>query len=292
METAFGFCDLCINAEIVNKNTLHKVLDKLYEMGYSTVAINRTIEETVFESEKKNKKKAGDNEAPGVTVPSPPDIADLISEYAGKLRILNRLTFVFGDPTRTHTLNQSSSLRKYDLYAVVPKTQAAFQFACSQLNTDIVLLNRNCVGLKLSRKLYLQAVERGINFEIQYCDVISSASRKFAIHYSHLFHMFGKSKNIFISSGASIETQIRSPYDIINLASILGMNETKAKASILSQSRYVILRAEGRRYGKAVFRIQTCSTEKREMESEMEIEAEETDDEHGDTCTEAKKIKL
>ncbi|XP_046736360.1 ribonuclease P protein subunit p30 isoform X2 [Diprion similis] len=287
MGTAFGFCDLCINVEILDKTRCRKVLDKLYE-----IAINRTIEETVFETEKKNKKKTSDNEAPGVTVPSPPDITDLVSEYAGKLRILNRLTFVFGDPTRTHTLNQSSSLRKYDLYAVAPKTQAAFQFACSQLNTDIILVNRNCVGLKLSRKLYLQAAERGINFEIQYCDVISNANRKFAIHYSHLFHMFGKSKNIFISSGASMPTQIRSPYDIINLASILGLNETKAKASILSQSRYVILRAEGRRYGKAVFQIQTSSTERKEMESKMEIETEEADDEHGHTYTEAKKIKL
>lgn len=288
MGKSFGFCDLCINPENHDKNRLRELLKKLLEMGYSTVAINQTVEETIFETDKKNKKKNSENDAPGFALPSPVDIRELVAEFEGKLRILSRLTFVYADPTRTHTMNQSSNLRKYDLYAVVPKTQAAFQFACSQLSTDLISVNRNCTGIKLSRKLYLQAAERGIHFEIQYCDVVDTAKRKFAIYYAHLFHMFGKSKNVILTSGASMPNQIRSPYDIVNLASILGLNETKAKASILSQSRYLILKAEGRRYGKAVFQIQSSVVKNKQGETEVETE----DNEDSDAGVDRKKLKI
>lgn len=49
---------------------------------------------------------------------------------------------------------------------------------------------------------------------------------------------------------------IRNPYDLINLAYLLGLNEIQAKASILYQCKKLLLRAERRRRGKAVFIIE------------------------------------
>lgn len=46
----------------------------------------------------------------------------------------------------------------------------------------------------MNRKLYLQAVERDIHFEIQYADVLNPEQRKVAIHHSHLFYVYGKSR--------------------------------------------------------------------------------------------------
>ncbi|XP_048508163.1 ribonuclease P protein subunit p30 [Athalia rosae] len=282
---SFGFCDLCVNLENEDIGSLRVMLHKLHTMGYSTVAINQMLDESGFESRKKKKKKLGDESSPVTTLPNPDIIKDLIPEFAGKLRILSRITFIYTGITTTQALNQTPNLRKYDLYAVAPQTQEAVQIACAQLNADIISINTKCPGLRLGRKLYSQAVERGVHFEIQYSDIIDTATRNFAIHYSHLYHAYGRSKNIIITSGASKPSQIRNPYDIMNLATILGLNETKARASILSQSRYVILRAESRRYGKSVFEIQSSADKE-----VLELETEDVEEE--DSSIDPKQMRL
>lgn len=47
--------------------------------------------------------------------------------------------------------------------------------------------------------------------------ILDSTKRKNTISTAHLYHAFGKSKNIIISSGAEDYYHIRGPYDIINL---------------------------------------------------------------------------
>lgn len=85
------------------------------------------------------------------TVPEPINVQELTNELDGKLNIFNRITFAFSDPVKTHALvrwsenifnklselmifvsinyfqNQSPFMKKFNLYAVIPKTQAAFQ---------------------------------------------------------------------------------------------------------------------------------------------------------------------
>lgn len=46
----------------------------------------------------------------------------------------------------------------------------------------------------MNRKLYQQAVERGLCFEIQYADLLEPETRKAAIYHSHLFYTYGKSR--------------------------------------------------------------------------------------------------
>ncbi|XP_011493811.1 PREDICTED: ribonuclease P protein subunit p30 [Ceratosolen solmsi marchali] len=250
----YGFCDLCVHAS-TNKRNLRETLLKLYNVGYNTVALNQNVDENVFHNEKKKKKKTDENDTVIPCIPEPIDVNDLLEEFKGKLNILHRITFSFSDPIKTHSLNQLPILNKYNLYAIIPKSQVAFQFACSQLNVDIITINSTSSHIKLSRKLYSQAIEKGIHFEINYSDVINTSTRKLAIYHSHLLYTFGKSKNVIISSGANNHYSIRNPYDIINLARLLGLNEVKAKCSILQQAHRVLLKGEGRRCRKAIFRI-------------------------------------
>ncbi|XP_024946861.1 ribonuclease P protein subunit p30 isoform X2 [Cephus cinctus] len=273
MKGQFGFCDLCVDPQDFDKEKLREIFSELYRVGYETVALNQTVEEEIFQSSKKKKK----SESKGVQcfLPYPVDIQDLVEEFVGRLRIFSRLTFVYSDPAKTHMLGQSQSLKHYNLYAVVPKTQAAFQ-----LNADIITLNTSCSGLKLSKKLYSQAIERGINFEIRYADLIKPATRKSTIYYSHFFYTFGKSKSVIMSSGARDTSDIRNPYDVINLGPLMGLDETKARASIVSQCRHLLLKAEGRRHGKAIFVNQLPNTN------------DDTDEDTSEDYSSTKKIRL
>ncbi|XP_033227689.1 ribonuclease P protein subunit p30 [Belonocnema kinseyi] len=282
MTDNYGFCDLCLNYVEGDKKRLRELLLKVYSMGYATVAINQNIDEIIFESEKKKKKKGSVGEPVVCNLPAPLEIEDLINEFKGKLKILTRITFSFSDPVRTHSLSQSSLLQRYNIFAVLPKNKNAFQHACSQLNADLITLNLKNSGWKFTRKLYTQAVERGVHFEIKYAEVIQSATRKFAIHFAHLFYTFGKSKNVIISSGANDANLIRNPYDIVTLGSVLGLNEVRAKASILWQCRQLILKSQGRICGRTVFTIK-CDHKESDSESEDSDREEESA---------AKKMKL
>ncbi|XP_068982458.1 ribonuclease P protein subunit p30 [Bombus flavifrons] len=254
-----GFYDLCVNVSGNQTQNLYPILSKLCEYGFKTVAINTNVDESVLGTEKKRKRKGGDSETSQGIVLETIDIGSIRKEFDGRLRIFSRITFFCSDFAKTHIVNHCSSLKKFDLYAFAPKTQSALQFACTQLNADIITLRSNATSFKLNKKLYDQAIERGIHFEIQYVDLLNVESRKNTIHYSHLFHTYGKSKNVILSSGVSDIKTIRNPYDLINLACLLGLNEVQAKASILHQCKRLLLRAERRRRGKAVFIIEDCT---------------------------------
>jgi len=72
-------------------------------VGYKTVALNQTLHENAFDNDKK-KKKGVENKALSNIVPEPIDVSQLNEKFKGKLCILNRLTFICSDPTKTYTL--------------------------------------------------------------------------------------------------------------------------------------------------------------------------------------------
>lgn len=73
-------------------------------MGYRTVALNQTIDESIFDNDKKKKKKGEENKTVSNVIPEPIDVHKFNQNFEGKLCILNRLTFICSDPTKTHIL--------------------------------------------------------------------------------------------------------------------------------------------------------------------------------------------
>lgn len=161
-------------------------------MGYRTVAINQTIDESIFETEQKSNKKKKAQSTPVKIVPH--DLFNLKEEFKNKLVILSRLTFLYSESAKTYLLAQCAGFKQFDIFAALPRGQAAFQFALAQLNADIITINSTCGYIKFSRKLYMQAIERGVHFEIRYVDLIIPKSRIIAIQNSHSFYVYGKSK--------------------------------------------------------------------------------------------------
>ncbi|XP_063234642.1 ribonuclease P protein subunit p30 isoform X1 [Bacillus rossius redtenbacheri] len=251
-----GFCDLSIVINDVSqlhiKNMLHTAVE-----CFEVVALNRVLDESVFEGDKKKKKKKGEPRDTPDLVPPPLQLGDLREAFREKLTILQRLTFTFTDNLQAHKVIQSENVKKYDLLAVIPTTETAFQHVCTTLEADIVSFDPVNKPVWCPRKLYNLASERGLFFELMYAPaILDTTSRRNIIQTAHGYHSCGKSKNIIISSGASKPLQIRGPYDILCLGLIFGLSEEQSKTAITSSCRALLIKAEGRRYGKTLLTIQ------------------------------------
>ncbi|KYN19591.1 Ribonuclease P protein subunit drpp30 [Trachymyrmex cornetzi] len=217
-----GFFDLCVNIPEGGIDNLNDILLRLYEMGYRTVALNHTVNESAMDSDKKKKDET------------------------------KQVTSVVPDPIDA----QCPNLRKYDIYALVPTKQDMLEFACQTVKVDLITIKPEISGIKINRKVYRQAIARDLYFEIQYVDLLRPETRVAALHRSYQLQMCRVSMNIIISSGANNRNLIRSPYDIINLASVLGLKRDKIKSVILNECQLFLLKAKKRIFGKSVFTIE------------------------------------
>ncbi|XP_022825098.1 ribonuclease P protein subunit p30 [Spodoptera litura] len=238
----WGFCDLS-----VSKNFEPDKLHLIEKLGFNTIAINSHVEEP--SDEPKKKKKKGETRDKKDYVPPPPSV---IKDTSSKLNILQRVTIEFSDSSISHKINQSENLKQYDIIAVLPKTLQAFQYACASMDIDIITFEPECrIPFKISRKLYTQAVDRGIFFEIMYSPAIrDSTCRKNIISTAHIYHAVGKSRNIVVTSGAENYMQVRDVHDVINLGFLLGLNSNESLEVVRNNARRLILKAEARKHGK------------------------------------------
>lgn len=76
----------------------------MLSVGYKTVMLNQTIEESTVDNDRKKKKKGEESKTVPNMVPDPINVGELNEKFKGKLCILNRITFICSDPAKTHTL--------------------------------------------------------------------------------------------------------------------------------------------------------------------------------------------
>jgi len=94
-----------------------------------------------------------------------------------------------------------------------------FELACADLNVDIVCLPlEEKINFNLKKNLIRAAIDRGIFFEICYCDFIKDLQKR-SVFISNVLSIFSvtKGQNLIISSGADNFLYHRSPYDIITM---------------------------------------------------------------------------
>ncbi|KAH8402989.1 hypothetical protein KR222_002364 [Zaprionus bogoriensis] len=274
MEQTKGFYDFCIPYNSDDK-LLHAMLDELVELGYRTIAIEQSFDHS--------KKEAGKRGAE--MFPEPHNIEQLRAAYAGKLRILQRITILYVDVNVAHAMSVSLNLRKFNLIAGQPKTDAALTHCCTAFSGDIITFDPVAGSrLLVNRKAYQIAVRRGIYFELKYAPAIAdSNNRKDMIKVAQNYCTKGKSRNIIFSSGAAHEFQLRGPYDVANLAFIFGLSEDQGKNAIDRHCRQLFLRAESRRLGKTIMFVKgkgpiVYSDSSDDSESDKEEEQEELND--------------
>ncbi|PNF33760.1 hypothetical protein B7P43_G10215 [Cryptotermes secundus] len=211
----------------------------------------------------------------------PPSNQGIIREFEGKLDIFERLTVSLSSQLEAHKLNQSANAKMYNILAVIPTNQVAFQYACSAMDVDLITFDPDDTGLvRCNRKMYNLAVDRGLSFEIMYTPAVrDSTARKNIIQLAHLYHGFGKSKNIVISSGAASPFHVRGPYDVINLGLLFGLSEEQSKGAITTACRFLLIKAAGRRLGKTIVIANKDINEHNELDKDDTLENDEVDQE-------------
>ncbi|CAG8482967.1 1548_t:CDS:2 [Ambispora gerdemannii] len=158
---------------------------------------------------------------------------------------LTRLTVIIDDPSQNYNIIIST----YDVLAVQPMNEKLFQTACNNYDVDIISLELGTrLPFYLKHGTLAKAIERGIYFEICYAPAIrDSTSRRHLISNAQNLVRVTRGKNLIISSGAQKAMELRGPYDIVNLGTIMGMNQEVSKDCISTNCRAVLYRAMTRR---------------------------------------------
>ncbi|EDW77262.1 uncharacterized protein Dwil_GK18180 [Drosophila willistoni] len=286
MELTKPFYDFCIPFNKDDK-IMRAILKELVELGYKTIAIDQS-----FDHSKKEAGKRGSE-----MFPEPHAIEHLRKEFNDKLKILQRITILYVDVNVSHAMSVSLNLRKFNIIAGQPKTDAALTHCCTTFNGDIVTFDPLAGSrLLVNRKAYQVGVRRGLYFEIKYSPAIAdSNNRKDMIKIAQNYCTKGKSKNIIFSSGALDDFQLRGPYDVANLAFIFGLSEDQGKNAINRNCRQLFLRAESRRLGKTIMFVKShgpivfSDTSEEEM-SEGDVEINNVNE--NDQTKPNKRLKL
>nr|XP_016439404.1 PREDICTED: uncharacterized protein LOC107765292 [Nicotiana tabacum] len=272
-----GFFDLNIpyyesDRNITNKTALKatrlKLTIKAMELGYTGIAYNRTIKGVMSESDRCS--------IPLFPVSSILKLApSLASSVEFRRKLLNvpvsspfrqytRLTVMVDSSAQASALNSGNPiLKSYDVVAVRPLNQLAFEQACQVSEVDIIAIDfSEKLPFRLKQSMVKAAIQRGVYFEITYSSLIlDSQMRRQMISNAKLLVDWTRGKNLLFSSAAPSVTELRGPHDVANLASLLGLQLERAKAALSKNCRTVLTNALRKKcYHKEAIKVELITS--------------------------------
>ncbi|KAK6786152.1 hypothetical protein RDI58_014677 [Solanum bulbocastanum] len=263
---------------VTDKKTLKairlKLIIKAMELGYTGIAYNRTFRGVMSESDRCC--------IPLFPLSSVLKLALSLSssvEFHRKLlnvpvsapfRQYTRLTVVVDSSSQASALNSGNPiLKSYNIVAVRPLNQQAFEQACQVSEVDIIAIDfSDKLPFRLKQSMVKAAIQRGVYFEITYSSLISDAQmRRQTISNAKLLVDWTRGKNLLFSSAAPSVTELRGPYDVANLASLLGLQLERAKAALSKNCRTVITNALRKKcYHKEAIKVEPLTSGIKEPE--------------------------
>lgn len=154
-------------------------------------------------------------------------------------------------------LIDTEALSRFDLVTARPETEQDFHFCCIQGEVDIISLKlHERMQMKIKLNLVQEAIRRGIMFEVCYSKAIKdiNARRIFIANASNLVKAT-KRKNIILSSQAADLFEQRAPWDVINLACLLGLNIEEAHKTIVDNPAIALEHARARKVFKSTVEV-------------------------------------
>lgn len=157
------------------------------------------------------------------------------------LRILTRINLTISDTSQNHRISQLVSA--YDVLAVRPTNEKAFQLCCSSLDCDIISLDCSArMSYPIKFKTVAGALQRGVRFEICYANGItgSNEARRNLINSAANLIRATRGRGIIVSSEARNALGLRAPHDVINLATVWGLSSERAKETVCEEAAIVV----------------------------------------------------
>ncbi|KAK4263309.1 hypothetical protein QN277_028741 [Acacia crassicarpa] len=241
-----------------------KIVVKAMELGYSGIAYNRTIKGVISDGHRCC--------IPLLTLSSLLKVAPALSlsvklhrdllgiPATAPFRQYTRLTICVDNLSQAQALNSGNPILKtYDLVAVRPLNQIVFGQACERMEVDIISMDfSGTLPFRLKQPMVKAAVERGVCFEIIYSGLISDTQiRRQLICNAKLLVDWTRGRNIILSSAAPSAHELRGPYDVANLSSLLGLSKEKAKAAISKNCRTLLTNSfRKKQYYKGAIKVE------------------------------------
>ncbi|KAI1497184.1 RNase P subunit p30-domain-containing protein [Biscogniauxia marginata] len=172
--------------------------------------------------------------------------------------VLRRATLLFSDPSQQHRIPQLASA--YDLLALRPQTEKAFQAACLNV-AEAPLISLDLTSrfpFHFRPKPCMAAVSRGVRFEVCYSQVLASGpagqqadARARATFIGNVAQLVRatRGRGIVLSSEARGVLGLRAPADVVNLLHVWGLPRDRAAEGLGSAPRGVVVNEGIRRTG-------------------------------------------
>jgi ribonuclease P/MRP protein subunit RPP1 len=179
---------------------------------------------------------------------------------------LTRLTIVLDDASEGGfglTNANGPALAVYDIIALQPTTTTTFSPAClnhtapSQLTTHIIsldLASQPRLPFYLRLSIVRTAIRNGAVFEINYAPALDSNAdlqRRNWWGNAREVARVTNGKNIIFSAGGR-PGEVRAPRDVVNLMTMLGINQNFGLDAMVSTPKSLVLRAQTRKTYRAV----------------------------------------
>ncbi|PCH37146.1 PHP domain-like protein [Wolfiporia cocos MD-104 SS10] len=235
-------------------------IDLLEHLGYTVIAFNHVVQRKIDPKTHVN-----------VLVP----LLAQLRKRTGIL-MLKRLTIVLDEESEKGfgLTNQNAQLVSlYDLIALLPTTLTTFSLTClthtlpSPLTAHIIALPLTLPRLPfhLKHTLVRTALKNGAVFEIYYAGALgtesdwsgageggTSAKRNWWAAAREVVRVT-KGKGILVSGGVMSDADLRTPRDVGNLITMLGLSQDVAHSAATKLPQSLIVRAQTRKTYRAVF---------------------------------------
>lgn len=172
-------------------------------------------------------------------------------------RLLTRVTFSLSERKDLVTLS-SIDTSYIDIMAVELKNDTNFEFLCTDVHTDILTIScKENINFYTKKKSVLSAIKRDVFLEFSYNDLLNSDTRSIFIHNFTILYDITKGKNIILSSGASVFTQQRSPYDVlVMMETIFKIDKSTATTFIYNNPERAVRNGLQRKFYKNIINLE------------------------------------
>uniref|UniRef100_A0AC35TTN5 Ribonuclease P protein subunit p30 n=1 Tax=Rhabditophanes sp. KR3021 TaxID=114890 RepID=A0AC35TTN5_9BILA len=260
------FADLNIRY-VGNKEKTVNLVRRAIKMGYSAVAINIDVgmffcpdqkDSNLEPPAKKAKKKNSRHPTEEEILPEPFVVDEKLLDLTNldrqgiKFRQYSRLTCDLTESTSVFRLQNNPKVAKFDIVAVRPQsldilTTIGKKGTC----VDIITCDHSegkAQWLGKSKALQAVAYDGGLTFEIIYSSALRNreARQNLITNSRLLFNVFNRGKNVILSSGAEEISELRGPYDTINITCLFGVEARFARKFVTDNTKLILQRSASR----------------------------------------------